>query len=105
MPDTCPTDDRLLMKSEKWNPPEKGKSKLEEVRNTIFHLRHNRGRSFTAIKRFLAEAGIKTSTAALSKYFKSRFSNEREEEMKANVLARLADLKLADANGNKKSTT
>ena len=101
---TCATDDSLLMKSEEWSPQISKRSKLEEARNTIFQLRYNRGLSYTAIKHFLAEAGITTSTAALSKFCKSRFNTEIAEKMKPFVMARIADLKSGSGNSQEKPT-
>jgi len=105
MTESCPKDDTLLMKSEEWNPASRKRSKLEEVRNTIFHLRHNKEFSYTAIKHFLEESGIRTSTAALSNFCRSRFTKEALERTKTAVLSRLADLKREDAESAKPSNT
>ena len=104
MAKTDNADDALLMKAEEWNPPIQGRSKLEEVKNTIFHLRYNKNCSYTAIKHFLAEAGIKTSTAALSRYFKFRLPSSNAAEMKPAVLARLASIKSTDDSTDDKQT-
>jgi hypothetical protein len=88
-------DDALLLKAEAWTPPPMRISKLEEVKSSIFHLRYNRGLSYNAIRRFLADSGIKTSTAALSKYFRSRFAPGSTDTMKQTVVSRLDELKAA----------
>ena len=96
MTETQSNNERLLIKSERWNPPRRGKSKLEEAKDAIFNLRHNKGLSYTAIKRFLDEEGISTSTAALSSFCKSRFNPENAVKVKPLVLARLAELMPAE---------
>lgn len=81
----------LLVKSEEWNPPNGGKTKLEELKETVFNLRYNKGLSYIMIRKFLGEAGIKTSAAALSNFCRTRFDAETAERMKASIAARLAE--------------
>jgi hypothetical protein len=89
----------LLIKSEEWNPPNGGKTKLEELKETVFNLRFNKGLSYIMIRKFLAEAGIKTSAAALSNFCRTRFDAETTNKMKASIAARLAGLAPKGENG------
>lgn len=105
MPDECHESDQLLMKAEKWTQRKQGRSRLEDAKAAIFHLRYNKKLSYTAIKHFLEEAGIKASTASLSRFFRSRFSAEAAEKTKPIVLERLATLKSAEGANQGKPTT
>jgi hypothetical protein len=51
------------------------------------------------IRKFLAEAGIKTSAAALSNFCRTRFDAETANKMKTSIAARLAELALKGGNG------
>ena len=92
MPESKIDVNAILIKSEEWNPQSKAKTKLEELKETVFNLRVNKKLSFTAIKHFLAESEVKTSTAALSNFCRSRFNAQTEERMKTSVAEKLAGL-------------
>lgn len=104
MPNECLETDKLLMKAEEWTLQKQGRSRLEDAKAAIFHLRYNKNLSYTAIKHFLDEAGIKTSTASLSRFFRSRFSSEVAEKTKPIVLERLTTLKSAEDSRQGKPT-
>lgn len=89
----------LFIKSEEWNPPSKGRTKLEDLKETVFNLRFNKGLSYIMIRKFLDEAGIKTSAAALSNFCRTRFDTETTDKMKTSIAARLAELALKDESG------
>jgi len=68
------TDPRMaLLRSEAWRPQKASRTRLDEFREPIFNLRFNRMQSLISIKRFLKSEGMTTSTAAISKFIKSRF--------------------------------
>ncbi len=85
-------EEDLLLKSESWEPPKRGMSQLLPIKDAIFNMRYIKGFSFNAIKKFLAENGIKTSTGSLSGFCRSRFDDDTKESVKPEVLAKIADL-------------
>lgn len=95
-------DDALLVKSERWIYRKRGKSKLEKARSAIFNLRYNKRLSYTVIRHFLSEEGIRTSTAALSSFCRSRFTPEIVERVKLAIISRLAELAPSAASGTKR---
>ena len=105
MPERNSENDMLLLKAEEWTPPKTGRTKLEGARDAIFHLRRNKGLSYTAIKRFLSEAGMATSTAALSQFFRSRFPEAAAAATATAVMSRLAKLQEEKAGSQNSQTT
>lgn len=87
----------LLIQADEWAQGLASKTKLDSVRDVIFHLRYNKQLSYTAIKKFLSEAGIKTSTGSLSKFYRSRFNAEMEKSFAPTVLTRISELKASKA--------
>lgn len=90
-------EEDLLLKSERWTPPRRGVSQLNPITDAIFNLRYIKGFSYNSIKKFLAENGIKTSTASLSSFCRSKFAMDALEGMKPEITARIADLRRNDA--------
>ncbi len=83
---------KALLRSEAWKPQKASRTRLDEFREPIFNLRFNRTQSLTSIKRFLKSEGITTSTAAISKFIKTRFPSSivnMEKEKVARLLEKL----------------
>ena len=94
----------ILLKSESWTPPRRRGSRLDEAQEAIFNLRYIKCFSFNAIKKFLAETGIRASTGALSALCRTRFAVEETEKMKAEIASELASLAHKSGNGEQAKT-
>jgi len=94
----------ILLKSESWTPPRRRGSRLDEAQEAIFNLRYIKGFSFNAIKKFLAETGIRASTGALSAFCRSRFAGAERERMKSEITSQLASLTHGSGNGEQAKT-
>ena len=90
-------EEDLLLKSEHWTPPRRGVSQLNPITDAIFNLRYIKGFSYNSIRKFLAENGIKTSTASLSSFCRARFAVDASESMKPEITARIAELRRSGA--------
>lgn len=98
MPEKSSESLNLLVKADAWQQRKWGRSKLDDAKDAIFHLRYNKHLSYTAIKHFLAESGIKTSTGSLSQFFRSRFPAGTAERIAPVIMTRLADIKSTKDN-------
>jgi len=96
--------DRILLETEVWQSKRASRSKLENYRSAICNLRFNRKQSLTSIRKFLKSEGITTSTAAISKFIKSRFPPDLLEKERNKVAEYLEILKKGQENDSEKSS-